>query len=77
MSEATGKQVTAFTLSYLLGRLVLLGLYARAWRHVPTARRTIGVYLAGMTLVTALWAVSLFVPAPAKLRCGRWRPSST
>lgn len=66
MSEATGKYVTAFTVSYLLGRLVLLGLYARAWRHVPTARGTVGVYLAGMALVAALWAVSLFVPAPAR-----------
>lgn len=67
ISEATGTHITAFTVSYLLGRLVLLGLYARAWRHVPAARDTIGVYLTGMTLVVGLWAASLFVPAPATL----------
>lgn len=66
MSGATGNQVTAFTVCYLLGRLVLLGLYARAWRHVPSARGTIRVYLAGLSLVAALWGLSLLVPAPAR-----------
>lgn len=65
MSGATGTHITVFAASYLLGRLVLLGLYARAWRHVPASRDTVGVYLTGMTLVVGLWAASLFVPTPA------------
>lgn len=62
MSAATESTFTVFTGSYLAGRLVLVGLYWRAWRHVPEARVTIGVYLLAMTAVASLWALSLTVP---------------
>lgn len=65
MSAATESQSAAFIGSYLLGRLVLVGLYARAWRHVPAARPTISVYLVGMSVVAALWAVALLLDKPA------------
>jgi low temperature requirement protein LtrA len=66
MSDAVGDLSTAFAASYLTGRVVLVLLYARAWRHVHEARETIDVYLVAMSVVAALWAVSLAVPAPAR-----------
>lgn len=66
MSEATGELSTAFALSYLTGRIVLVLLYGRAWRHVQEARATIGVYLVATLVVAALWAVSLATPAPIR-----------
>ena len=66
MSDAVGEFSTAFALSYLIGRVVLVLLYARAWRHVHEARATIGVYLVATSVVAALWAVSLATPAPIR-----------
>lgn len=66
MSDAVGELSTAFALSYLTGRVVLVLLYARAWRHVHEARATIGVYLVATSVVAALWAVSLATPAPIR-----------
>jgi low temperature requirement protein LtrA len=60
--EAIDKQATTFTLCYLATRLLLLALYARAYRHVTDARPTIRIYLAGTGAGAALWAVSLAVP---------------
>jgi low temperature requirement protein LtrA len=64
MGEATGTLSTAFAGSYLAGRVVLVLLYARAWRHVHEARDTIAVYLGGSSVVAVLWAVSLVTPSP-------------
>jgi low temperature requirement protein LtrA len=55
----TGAFSTAFAASFLFGRVVLLLLHVRAWRHVPEARPTISVYLGGTALSAVLWAVSL------------------
>jgi low temperature requirement protein LtrA len=38
---ATGEFSTAFAASFLFGRVVLLLLHLRAWRHVPEARPTV------------------------------------
>ena len=65
--EATASLSAVFATSYLVGRLVLLLLYARAWRHVEEARSTIGVYLVGSSAVIALWALSLVTPPPVRL----------
>jgi low temperature requirement protein LtrA len=65
-SDAVGKYAVPFAASYLLGRLILLGLYLRAWRHVSDARPTINVYLVCITTSSLLWAVSLAVPAPGR-----------
>ena len=66
-SDAAGKYAVPFAASYLLGRLILLGLYGRAWRHVPDARPTINVYLVCVGVSTLLWAVSIAVPGPGAL----------
>lgn len=65
-SDAVGKYAVPFAASYLLGRLILLGLYLRAWRHVTDARPTINVYVVCITVSTLLWAVSLAVPGPGR-----------
>ncbi len=66
MSDALGDKVVPFTCSYALGRVILAGLYFRAWKHVPDARGTTTVYLVSMTGVAALWVVSIAVPVPWK-----------
>jgi low temperature requirement protein LtrA len=65
-SDAVGRYAVPFAASYLLGRVLLLGLYARAWRHVARARPTIHVYLVCIGASTVLWAVSIGVPAPGR-----------
>jgi low temperature requirement protein LtrA len=65
-TDGLGSTSAPFAACFLLGRLVLLGLYLRAWRHVPDGRRTIGVYLATTSTAATLWAVSLLVPPPAR-----------
>jgi low temperature requirement protein LtrA len=64
--EASGAKANIFALGYLVTRGLLLGLYGRAYRHVPEARATIAIYLAGTGAGAVLWAVSLAVPAPAR-----------
>lgn len=63
---AVGPFAVPFAACFLLGRAVLLGLYLRAWRHVPDSRGTIGVYLVSTGTAALLWAVSLTVPGPAR-----------
>jgi low temperature requirement protein LtrA len=63
---ATGEFSTAFAASFLFGRVVLLLLHLRAWRHVPEARPTVSVYVGATALSAALWAVSLPVGGAAR-----------
>ena len=65
-SDAVGTYAVPFAASYLLGRVILLGLYARAWRHVADARPTINVYLVCLGASSLLWAVSIGVGEPAR-----------
>jgi low temperature requirement protein LtrA len=60
--EAEGERATTFAICYLATRILLLALYARAYRHVTEARPTVRIYLAGIGASAALWAVSLTVP---------------
>ena len=62
----TGAFSTAFAVSFLLGRIILLLLLVRAWRHVVEARPTISVYLGSTALSATLWAVSLAFGGPAR-----------
>jgi low temperature requirement protein LtrA len=68
--EATGSKANIFAASYLVTRLLLLGLYARAYRHVSEARATIAIYLCGTAGGAALWAASLV--APDHVRYALW-----
>lgn len=70
VSDAVGKYAVPFAASYLLGRVVLLGLYARAWAHVPQARSTINVYLTCVSASTIVWAIS--IPTGGNTRYWLW-----
>ena len=57
---------TGFVVAYVVLRSLMIGLYARSYRHVPRARPLIVRYAAGYSLGVALWLVSLAFPAPAR-----------
>ena len=57
--DASGAGATKFAACYLATRVLLVLLYARAYRHVREARATIVIYLAGTTAGATLWALSL------------------
>jgi low temperature requirement protein LtrA len=59
--DAVSGQAVTFAVSYLLTRVLLFGLYARAYRHVSAARATILIYLIGTGAGAAVWTVSLGV----------------
>jgi len=65
-SDAIGKYAVPFAACFLIGRILLLLLYVRAWRHIPDARSTVRVYLLSTSLSAALWAVSLGVPGDGR-----------
>ncbi len=69
-SDAVGKFAVPFAACFLVGRILLLVLYARAWRHVPQGRPTIVVYLVCLAMSSAIWAASLVVPGD--LRYAFW-----
>jgi low temperature requirement protein LtrA len=55
----------AFAAGYAVVRLLLVGLYARAWIHVRgQGRRLVDSYIAAFSFTAALWLVSIFVPGP-------------
>lgn len=65
-SDATGKHATAFAVSYLGLRLLLLSQYGRAYRHVVEARDGIRIYVFSTAAGALLWTASLAVPAPGR-----------
>jgi low temperature requirement protein LtrA len=65
-AAATSSFSTSFAVCFLAGRMILLVLHVRAWRHVRDARSTIGVYLATLGVSSVLWAVSLAAGGPAR-----------
>jgi len=54
----------AFAASFILARAVLLGMYVRAYRHIPESRVLVAGYLRGFTLGGIPWVISLWVPEP-------------
>ena len=52
--------------SYVGVRLILLLLYARAYRHEPRARPLCGSYLVGFSIGAAFWLASVFVDPPVR-----------
>jgi low temperature requirement protein LtrA len=57
---------TGFALSYVVVRVIVIGLYMRARAAVPEARELSTFYIGGFTIGTALWVASLPVSAPAR-----------
>jgi low temperature requirement protein LtrA len=54
----------AFAASFVLARAVLLGMYLRAYRHIPESRILVAGYLRGFTIGVIPWIVSMWVPEP-------------
>ncbi|MVA77770.1 low temperature requirement protein A [Auraticoccus sp. F435] len=65
-SGALGPYGIWFAGCYLLAELILLALYARAWRHVEEGRRTIVVYLVTLAVSAVVWAVSMATPGTTR-----------
>ncbi|WP_234835110.1 low temperature requirement protein A [Mycolicibacterium stellerae] len=63
-SRATAGDAAYFVAAYVATRVVLLVLYARAYRHVPDARPTMRFYLAGAVAGAGLWSMSLLFSGP-------------
>ena len=53
-----------FTVSYVLVRLVILALYARAIPHVPQARALASLYFAAFSAAVVVWLLSVTLPEP-------------
>ena len=64
--EAAHGSSTDFAVAYVVLRSLMIGLYARAYVHVPEARPLIARYGPGYSLGVALWIVSLAVDAPER-----------
>jgi len=58
--------MAGFAAAYVLARVVLVVMYARAYRSVPVTRRLVGGYLRGFSLGGTIWLVSIWVPSPAR-----------
>lgn len=56
-----------FAAGYVVLRLLLLALYARAQHDVPGAGRKLAeIYIVGYGATTAVWLLSIFVPGPLR-----------
>lgn len=56
--------IMVFAIGYTAVRLILLALYARAYKYVPATRELVRGYLIGFGSASALWLVSIVVPEP-------------
>ena len=54
---------TGFVTAYVVLRLLMVGLYLRSYRHVPSARPLIARYATGYSLGSAVWLTSLALAA--------------
>lgn len=55
-----------FVVSYILVRLILIALYARAAYYVPLARSYNRQFITGFGIAVGLWIVSILLPPPAR-----------
>jgi low temperature requirement protein LtrA len=65
--EVRGESAVEFALAYCAMRVVLIGLYVRAWRHVVEVRSAIKVYLVGFSLGAGFWAASTLVEGDGRI----------
>ena len=62
--RAFGEGAAMFAFSYAALRIILILMYARAYRAVPDTRALIRNYTAGFSLGILCFVLSMFVPAP-------------
>ena len=61
---------SGFVAAYVALRMLLVGLYAWAWRHAREVRPQCARYAAGFSAGALVWSASLLLPEPA--RYGLW-----
>jgi low temperature requirement protein LtrA len=61
---------SGFVAAYVALRMLLVGLYAWAWRYAREVRPQCARYVAGFSAGALIWSASLLVPEPA--RYGLW-----
>lgn len=66
VSTGPSGSTAVFAAAYAAARILLLLLYARAYRFVPATRQLVRGYLTGFGIGAVLWVVSIFVPEPAR-----------
>ncbi|MBN8231519.1 low temperature requirement protein A [Corallococcus macrosporus] len=64
--DGAGTHAPGLALAYCGLRLLLILLYARAWRHIPQARPLAARYMVGFSLALLPWLASVFVPSPLR-----------
>jgi low temperature requirement protein LtrA len=66
VSTGPSGSTVVFAIAFAAARILLLLLYARAYKYVPATRELVRGYLVGFGSGAALWIVSIFVPPPAR-----------
>ena len=68
VSVSTGPSgsTVVFAAAYAAARMLLLLLYARAYRSVPETRQLVKGYLTGFGIGAVVWIVSIFVAEPVR-----------
>lgn len=66
ISGNTADSSVAFAASYVVTRLILVIMYARARKHVPITRQLLTGYLKGFSAEVVIWTISIFTPTPAR-----------
>ena len=66
VSTGPAASTAVFAAAYATARILLLLLYARAFKFVPATRQLVRGYLIGFGIGAAIWVISIFVPEPAR-----------
>jgi low temperature requirement protein LtrA len=66
VSTGPAASTAVFAAAYAAARILLLLLYARAFKFVPATRQLVRGYLIGFGIGAAIWVTSIFVPEPAR-----------
>jgi low temperature requirement protein LtrA len=66
VSTGPAASTAVFAAAYAAARILLLLLYARAYRFVPATRQLVRGYLIGFGIGATIWVMSIFVPEPAR-----------
>ncbi len=66
VSTGPAASTAVFAAAYAAARILLLLLYARAFKFVPATRQLVRGYLIGFGIGATIWVVSIFVPEPGR-----------
>ncbi len=66
VSTGPSGSTMVFAAAYAAARILLLFLYARAYKYVPATRQLVRGYLIGFGVAAVIWIISIFVPTPTR-----------